>query len=71
MTNGRITVQLPGTSPEVEWVVIVQEDEWFVTIGSDHTDRELEKTDPRAVADVSESHLSFHMADGCFAESLG
>lgn len=46
MTGGRITVQMPGTSPEVEWVVIVQEDQWFVTVGSDHTDRELEKTDP-------------------------
>lgn len=44
-TDDAIAVQFPGTSPEVEWVLIATEDGFLVTVGSDHTDRELEKAD--------------------------
>ena len=38
-----IDVQGNQTSGEIEFVLIQHKDEWFVTVGSDHTDRELEK----------------------------
>jgi hypothetical protein len=39
------SIQVKGekTSGEVEYVILVTEKEWYITIGSDHTDRELEK----------------------------
>jgi hypothetical protein len=39
------SIQVKGekTSGEVEYVILVSEKEWYITIGSDHTDRELEK----------------------------
>jgi len=42
-TDDEIEVQNEKTSGEVEYVVLVGEDELYVTVGSDHTDRELEK----------------------------
>ena len=38
-----IDVQGEQTSGEVEFVLIQHQGEWFVTVGSDHTDRELEQ----------------------------
>lgn len=43
--RSQITVQGKETSGEVEFVVFVQSGNMFVTVGSDHTDRELEKGD--------------------------
>lgn len=43
-TDGVIEVQNAETSGEVEYVVLIGADEVYVTVGSDHTDRELEKT---------------------------
>jgi hypothetical protein len=42
-TDEEIEVQNEETSGEVEYVVLVGEDKLYVTVGSDHTDRELEK----------------------------
>ena len=42
-TDDEIEVQNEETSGEVEYVVLVGEDKLYVTVGSDHTDRELEK----------------------------
>ena len=42
-TDDEIEVHNEETSGEVEYVVLVGEDELYVTVGSDHTDRELEK----------------------------
>lgn len=42
----RIVVDGERTSGEVEPVLVcAREDEWFLAVGSDHTDRELERTD--------------------------
>lgn len=38
-----IEVQGPGTSGEVEFVLLVNSEGVFITVGSDHTDRELEQ----------------------------
>ncbi len=38
-----IEVQAKGNSGEVEYVVLVDDDATYVTLGSDHTDRELER----------------------------
>jgi len=38
-----VEVQSSKTSAEVEYVVLVGRDETYITVGSDHTDRELEK----------------------------
>jgi hypothetical protein len=38
-----IEVQGTGTSGEVEFVLLVTEDDVFVSVGSDHTDRDLEQ----------------------------
>jgi len=38
-----IQVQGEKTSGEVEYVILVTEKELYITVGSDHTDRELEK----------------------------
>jgi len=44
LTNeNEVEVQSFKTSAEVEYVVLVGKDEIYVTVGSDHTDRELEK----------------------------
>lgn len=46
LTDNHIGVQRPKTSGEVEIVTIVDEnDEIFVSVGSDHTDRSLETID--------------------------
>ena len=46
LTDNHIGVQRPKTSGEVEIVTIVDEnDEVFVSVGSDHTDRSLETID--------------------------
>jgi hypothetical protein len=42
-TDDEIEVQNEETSGEVEYVVLVGEDKLYVTVGSDHTDREMEK----------------------------
>ncbi|EGK09208.1 hypothetical protein HMPREF9374_3062 [Desmospora sp. 8437] len=41
-TTDRIQVQHQETSGEIEYVLIRAKGEWFVTVGSDHTDRKLE-----------------------------
>ena len=41
-TADEIEVIGPGTSGEVEYVLLLHEDEVFVGVGSDHTDRALE-----------------------------
>ncbi len=41
-TTDRIQVQHQETSGEIEYVLIRAQGEWFVTVGSDHTDRKLE-----------------------------
>ena len=42
----RIVVEGERTSGEVEPVLVcASKDEWFLAVGSDHTDRELERTD--------------------------
>jgi hypothetical protein len=43
-TGDRIEVQGPRTSGEVEIVLVVAGDDVFVGVGSDHTDRDLERT---------------------------
>lgn len=46
LTNAPVlTVQGPQTSGEVEFVLFIANGQLFVTVGSDHTDRELEKSD--------------------------
>ena len=40
-----IQVQSPKNSGEVEFVLLVDQDEIYVGVGSDHTDREMEKLD--------------------------
>ncbi|MGH9356383.1 MAG: DUF2848 domain-containing protein [Terriglobia bacterium] len=40
----QITVQGKETSGEVEFVIFIQSGKTYVAVGSDHTDRELEKT---------------------------
>ena len=40
-----ITVQGGETSGEVEFTVFIQPDKTYISVGSDHTDRDLEKTD--------------------------
>lgn len=42
---GRIAVGASNTSGEVEPVLVCTEDGWLVTLGSDHTDRDLERVD--------------------------
>lgn len=42
MITDRIQVQHRETSGEIEYVLIRAHGEWFVTVGSDHTDRNLE-----------------------------
>ena len=44
-TATAIDVETPQTTGEVEPVLIVRGDEWLFTLGSDHTDRALEKSD--------------------------
>lgn len=44
-TERTITVHSKETSGEVEYVVYHDGDDWLLTIGSDHTDRLLEKED--------------------------
>jgi len=39
----KIEVQAPENSGEVEYVVLIGGDAMYVTVGSDHTDRELER----------------------------
>jgi hypothetical protein len=41
--SDHIDVQGEQTSGEIEFVLLKYADEWFITVGSDHTDRELEK----------------------------
>jgi hypothetical protein len=41
----RITVNGEKTSGEVEYVLFITSKGFYVTVGSDHTDRELERTD--------------------------
>ncbi|BBD72146.1 hypothetical protein HS1genome_0535 [Sulfodiicoccus acidiphilus] len=43
-TATKVNVRSSTTSGEVEYVLII-DDEWYVGVGSDHTDRELEKVD--------------------------
>jgi len=43
--GGDIQVQGQKTSGEVEYVLLVNENEIYVAVGSDHTDRELERID--------------------------
>jgi hypothetical protein len=42
-TDNRIEVGSPKTSGEVEFVLLIQDDDIFVGVGSDHTDRDLER----------------------------
>ncbi|MDG6906354.1 MAG: DUF2848 family protein [Nitrososphaerota archaeon] len=44
-TGGKIGVSSKNTSGEVEAVLLLNGEETYVGIGSDHTDREMEKTD--------------------------
>ncbi|MGH9359692.1 MAG: DUF2848 family protein [Terriglobia bacterium] len=44
-SHPEITVQGKGTSGEVEFVIFIQPDKTYVTVGSDHNDRDLEKID--------------------------
>lgn len=44
-TQSSIVVGSDTTSGEVEYVLFHYENEWLVTVGSDHTDREIEKWD--------------------------
>ncbi len=46
-TYNEIEVQTQYTSGEVEYVLFVDEDIRYITVGSDHTDRDLEKIDIR------------------------
>lgn len=41
-TETSIQVQHKKTNGEVEFMLLLQEGEWYVAVGSDHTDRELE-----------------------------
>lgn len=41
----QITVQSQETSGEVEFAVFIQPGKIYISVGSDHTDRDLEKTD--------------------------
>lgn len=41
-TAERIDVLGPDSSGEVEWVMLLREEGWFVGLGSDHTDRRVE-----------------------------
>lgn len=52
-TNDRFEV-LPGskTSGEVEFVLLLDKDNIYVTVGSDHTDRELQKTNLLAAKQI-------------------
>lgn len=43
--TGAIDVDGAQTTGEVEPVLVIRGDTWYLTLGSDHTDRELEKTD--------------------------
>ncbi len=45
---GKISVPSLSTSGEVEPVFLRSWGEWFLTVGSDHTDRVLERTDTKA-----------------------
>jgi hypothetical protein len=45
ITSEDVPVQYATTSGEIEIVTVVDNGELFVGVGSDHTDRELEKTD--------------------------
>jgi len=44
-TEQKIVVDGLNTSGEVEYVLFCNGKDWLVTVGSDHTDRELEKVD--------------------------
>jgi len=44
-TDAVVEVESPRTSGEVEPVVVRLGGTWFLAVGSDHTDRELEQTD--------------------------
>ena len=43
-TAGTVQVQHDKTSGEVEYVLLIADDDVYVTVGSDHTDRDLEAT---------------------------
>src|SRR5699024_10100269 len=44
-TETSIQVQHEKTNGEVEFQLLFQDGEWYVTVGSDHTDRKLESFD--------------------------
>lgn len=50
--DDHILVSSPKTSGEVEYVLFMNRNEIFVSLGSDHTDRELEKEDVKKAKTV-------------------
>lgn len=63
--TGALVVNGSNTSGEVEAVVIRSDDQLLLTVGSDHTDRELEKTD------IAASKAVCHKVVGTQCISLG
>lgn len=57
-TNPAIEVQGEETSGEVEFVLLIKGDKIFVTVGSDHTDRELEKSNIEKSKQMCEKPLA-------------
>lgn len=55
-----IEVQGTGTSGEVEFVLLVMDDDVFVTIGSDHTDRDLERESIVKAKQIAPKVISDH-----------
>lgn len=60
LTTGQRIEVLPGTksSGEVEYVILMHEDGPFVSVGSDHTDRELQKTSLVAAKQICQNVMA-------------
>lgn len=58
VTGHECVVQTTGTSGEVEFALLLTPEGWLVTVGSDHTDRELEKVDVLRSKQVAPKLLS-------------
>lgn len=56
--NRVIEVQGEETSGEVEFVLLIKDNKIFVTVGSDHTDRELEKSNIEKSKQMCEKPLA-------------
>lgn len=50
--DSRVVVDGANTSGEVEPVLVCTDDGWIVTVGSDHTDRDMERDDIRRSKDA-------------------